>query len=202
MPGINRGRSASIQMSELNYQSGHDRKHERKGIFRKLFGPSQNEIWQHVAAGVGGQFDPAGFWKGGGKISVEVGEWTLTLDTYTVSTGKSSVTFTRMRAPYVNADGFRFVVHRVGWFTPVQKLFGMQDIEIGQAPFDDHFVVKHHEGWFGAKFPDGVDELYFQCIGVIRDIELLHNLFDLFAYTLDRLCQMGSAYEDDPGVKL
>lgn len=32
----------------------------------------------------------------------------VTLDTYVVSTGKSTVTYTRMRPPYVNPDGFQF----------------------------------------------------------------------------------------------
>jgi hypothetical protein len=218
---------------DLNYQSGLDRKYERTGVLRKLFGPSQNEIWQHVAAGVGGQFDPTRWTGRGGKVTVEVGEWTLTLDTYTVSNGKSSTTFTRMRAPYVNRDGFRFVIYRAGLFTPLGKMLGMQDIEIGQPPFDRDFVlkssnppqlrriladpalrqmisahpriqleVKDDEGWFGAKFPDGVDELCFTSLGVIKDIELLHNLFDLFAHALNRLCHIGSAYEDDPGIEL
>ncbi len=220
-------------MNELNYRSGDDQKFERTGVLRKLFGPSQNEIWQHVAAGVGGTFEPTRWTGRGGKITVDVGEWTLTLDTYTVSNGKSSMTFTRMRAPYVNRDGFRFVLYRASFFTPLGKLLGMQDIEIGQPPFDRDFVlqssdpeklkkflddetlrqkiaahpkirleVKDDEGWFGAKFPAGVDELCFTSIGVIKDIELLERLFDLFAHTLNRLCQIGSAYEDDPCVKL
>ena len=32
----------------------------------------------------------------------------VTLGTYVVSTGKSTVTYTRMRPPYVNPDGFQF----------------------------------------------------------------------------------------------
>jgi hypothetical protein len=62
--------------------------------------------------------------------------------------------------------------------------------------------VKDDEGWFGTRFPDGVDELYFVAVGVIKDLELLRGLFDLFAALLHQLCNIGSAYENDPGVTL
>ena len=29
--------------------------------------------------------------------------------------------------------------------------------------------VKDSEGWFGPKFPENVDELHFQVVGVIKD---------------------------------
>ncbi|MHC5036062.1 MAG: DUF3137 domain-containing protein [Planctomycetota bacterium] len=162
-----------------------------------------------------------------------MGEWILTLDTYTVSTGQSSVTYTRMRAPYVNADGFRFKVYREGFFSKVGKLFGMQDVVVGFPEFDRDFViqgndwhrlrqlfahprireliqaqphicfeVKDDEGWFGKKFPGDVDQLVFHVSGVIKDIQRLKLLFSLFAHTLNHLCHLGSAYEDDPEIRL
>ena len=65
-----------------------------------------------------------------------------------------------------------------------------------------HFKIKDDEGWFGADFPEGVDELYFECSGVIKKTELLKSLFALFALTLERLVQIDSAYENDPQVTL
>ena len=53
--------------------------------------------------------------------------------TYTVSTGKTTIVFTRMRAPYVNPNSFRFTIYRKGFFSGIGKFFGMQDIEIGDA---------------------------------------------------------------------
>ncbi len=64
------------------------------------------------------------------------------------------------------------------------------------------FKIKDDEGWFGADFPEGVDELYFECAGVIKKTELLKSLFALFALTLERLVQIDSAYENDPQVTL
>jgi hypothetical protein len=37
---------------------------------------------------------------------------------------------------------------------------------------------------------------------VIKDLERLKQLYELFAETLGELCRMGSAYESDPGVRL
>ena len=62
--------------------------------------------------------------------------------------------------------------------------------------------VKDDEGWFGPKFPDGVDELQFVCGGHITDMDRLKALFDLFAETLDRLCEIGTATEASPQIKL
>jgi hypothetical protein len=202
------------------------------GILRKLFGPSQEEIWRQLSTEINGRFVDGGLWKGD-KVEAEHGEWTITLDTYTVSTGKSSVTYTRMRAPYVNPDGFQFTVYPQGVFTDIAKWFGMQDVEVGFESFDRDFVlkgnseaklrilfanarireliadqpyirftVKDDEGWFGNQFPQGVDELYFQAMGVIKDIEQLKSLYALFSETLDQLCHMGSAYESRPDVTL
>jgi len=201
-------------------------------ILRSIFGPSKAEIWTQLARDIGGNFDAGGF-LGRDALRYRSGEWVITLDTYTVSTGKSSTTYTRMRAPFVNKDGLYFKIYREGLFSPIGKFLGMQDIEIGDPSFDDNFVIKGNdagkvklllndarlkqlveaqpsislevrddEGWFGADFPQGVDELYFQCHGVLKDEALLKGLFDMFSITLERLVQIDSAYGNDPKVAL
>ena len=60
--------------------------------------------------------------------------------------------------------------------------------------------MKDDEGWFGTKFPEGVDELYFVVVGVIKDIERLALLYELFTETLDELCRMGAAVDTPPNV--
>ena len=220
-------------MANIDYQGSDDRKYERGPILRKLFGPSKEEIWNLLAQQIGGEFTPGGGWAGRSRVDAQVGQWVVTLDTFTVSTGKSTVTFTRVRAPFVNRDGFRFTITRAGVFSPVARVLGFQDVEIGDAAFDRAFVVKTNdeprvrtllgdpdlraklalqptltlsvlddEGWFGARFPEGVDELKFHTVGVIKDLVRLQQLFELFAATLHRLCHIGSAYEDDPKIRL
>jgi hypothetical protein len=62
--------------------------------------------------------------------------------------------------------------------------------------------VKDDEGWFGTKFPEQTDELYFAVHGVIKDIDRLKALFDLFSETLDELVRVGAAQPGAPGVAL
>ena len=62
--------------------------------------------------------------------------------------------------------------------------------------------VKDGEGWFGPSFPEDVDELHFQVVGVIKEADRLKALFDLFAAVLDRLCRIGSGRREEPGVRL
>lgn len=65
-----------------------------------------------------------------------------------------------------------------------------------------HLEVKDDEGWFGKSFPEGVDELYFRVPGVIRDVDQLKGLFDVFAEVLSRLCVIGATYQGGPNVEL
>ncbi|MBI3585672.1 MAG: DUF3137 domain-containing protein [Ignavibacteriales bacterium] len=201
-------------------------------IRRKLFGPNQDEIWKQLCNEIGATFVEGGFWKGG-KVQAQVKEWVVTLDTYTVHANNANITYTRIRAPYVNKDGFRFTVYRKSIFSGIGKFFGMQDVEVGYPEFDEAFIikgtdesklrslfmnskiremiqaqptiqleVKDDEGWFKTKFPEGVDELYFQVRGVIQDVQRLKALYELFAEVLNHLCHIGSAYENDPKVTL
>jgi hypothetical protein len=196
------------------------------------FGPSKEEVWQQLCREIGAEFVAGGFWRGS-KVQARVGPWIITLDTHTVSTGEHSQTYTRIRAPFVNPDGFRFTIYRKGLLSDLGKLLGMQDIVVGDPEFDEAFIiqgndeyrmrdlfedpglrslflaqprlrlsVKDDEGWFGAHFPEGVDELHFQSGGVIKDVDRLKGLFDLFATVLERLCRIGSASKQDPGVML
>jgi hypothetical protein len=202
------------------------------GILRDVFGPSKDEIWSQLSREIGADYQKGGYFKSG-KVTLSHGQWVITLDLHTVSSGRNSSTFTRIRAPYVNADGFRFNVYSQTIFSRLGKLLGDQDILVGDPSFDDHFVIDgspedsikrllsnetirqliaaqpdvhfevlDSEGWFGASFPAGVDELRFETYGVLKDEPLLKQLFDLFAVVLDELCRMGSAYAQSPGVTL
>jgi hypothetical protein len=201
-------------------------------MLRRWFGPSRDEIWLQLSAELGGRFTEGSFGHGS-QVNATHGDWTVTLDNYVVSTGHAAAVYTRIRAPYVNPGGFRFTVYRKGFFSDIAKLMGMQDIEIGDAAFDNDFIVKgtdesqvrallasdrvrrliaaqpamyltvkDDEGWFGASFPKGVDELYFLVGGTITDLGRLKALYELFGETLDQLCRIGSAYEGKPEVAL
>ena len=202
------------------------------GAWRNPFGPSKQEIWRQLSTEIEARYVEGSFWKGD-KVQVAHGEWTVTLDTYAVSAGKTVIVYTRMRTPYVNPDGFRFTIYRKGVFSDLAKRFGMQDVQVSDEPFDRefiikgtdeaklrelfsnprirdlianqpeiHFTVKDDEGWFGPSFSDGVDELYCAIPGVIKDVERLRLLYELFCETLDQLCCLGSAYKEAPDLTI
>jgi hypothetical protein len=62
--------------------------------------------------------------------------------------------------------------------------------------------VKNNAGWFGPKFPDNVDLLVFveTDIKPMTDVARLKSIFELMGATLELLCRIGSATDDDPGV--
>ena len=74
--------------------------------------------------------------------------------------------------------------------------------ELCQRLPEIHLWIKDDEGLFGTDFPEGVDELHFECAGVITETALLKSLFGLFCLILERLVQIDSAYEDDPQITL
>ena len=200
-------------------------------LLKALFGPSQKEIWRQLSSEVGGDFHEGGLLTQS-AVQGRADDWIITLDTYTQSTGNTHQTYTRLRAPYFNPEGFRFEIYRSSIFTQMGKALGMKDIEVGHPRFDQDFVikgnaprrvrrlfdnekirhlidaqrrihlsVKGHDGWFG-KFPAGVDELHFQSAGVIKNLEQLRTLFDLFTEVLQQVCHEGKAYEDDVRIHI
>lgn len=197
-----------------------------------LFGPSKKEMWEQLSSEIHADYIDGGIWKGD-KVQAHVDNWIVLLDTYTVSTGKSSVTYTRMRAPFKNLESFYFKIYRKGLFSDLGKLLGMQDISVEYSEFDKDFIIKSNnedlvkqlfssekireliesqpainleikddEGYFANHFPYGVDELYFTVVGVIKDIERLKELFELFSEVLKELYNKGIASNEEVNVKL
>ena len=217
-------------MAELDYQRGADATREKLSRAKlKWFGPSHDEVWCVLADELCGRHERRGWLKGSRVVAV-AGPWEVVLDLHQLG----EHVFTRLRAPYVNADGFRFHVFRKHLFSGVSQWLGFQDVRTGYPAFDEQFVIRgndvgklqrlfanprlqtlllaqprvafrvldDHECLFGRRFPDGVDQLQFLAGGVVKDLDRLKALYDLFAETLGELCRMGSAYERDPGVRL
>ena len=200
-------------------------------LLKALFGPSRKDIWRQLSRKVGGQFHEGGLFTQS-AVQARTDDWIITLDTYTQSTGNMNTTYTRLRAPYYNPEGFRFEIYRSSIFTEMGKALGMKDIEVGHPRFDGDFVIKGSDprrvrrlfdnekirhlidaqprirlsvkGHDGwlGKFPPGVDELHFQSAGVIKDLAQLRTLFDLFTEVLQQVCHEGDAYEDDVRIHI
>ena len=194
-------------------------------FLRALFGPSRREVWRQLSSDMGGEFHEGGLFSPF-AVQARTGDWIITLDTFTQGDGKTNQTFTRVRAPYFNPDGFRFQIYRAGLLSGLGKAMGLQDIEVGHPRFDRDFVIKgnaprrlrrllDHEdirrgietqrkihlsvkGHDGwfGKFPDGVDELHFRAHGTIKDLAQLRTLFEVFGAILRHLCHDGHAHPD------
>lgn len=185
---------------------------------------SKKAIWSQISE----RFDADYIKRKGFKpdrIEAFHGEWMIVFDTI----AKDKVVFTRVRAPYVNRDDFKFKIFRSNAFTRGLTRIGLKDIDVGHPEFDHDFIIQGNDEFklkmmfenphirkllsyqphamlqirekemiFHKKFPKDVNEIYFETLGVIKDLDWLHDLYDLFAFTLDHLCHIGTAYEDDP----
>ncbi len=164
----------------------------------------RNSAWRQLATDMGAEFVPGGLFAWS-KVQAHVRQTTVTLDTYSVPSGDSNTTYTRMRAPLLNQDGFNFSVFREGLVAKLDKKLGMKDIGIGVPDFDREFVIQaNDESRVRTLLADaGIRELIraqphirlalvkgdlrFEAQGVIRDVPRLKSLFDLFERLLNQL---------------
>ncbi|MEO1217225.1 MAG: DUF3137 domain-containing protein [Bacteroidota bacterium] len=65
---------------------------------------------------------------------------------------------------------------------------------------EKHIEIKteEDEGIFKNKYPDGINALSFIALGVIKDLDRLHTIYDIFAELLDQLYEIGTADPDNP----
>lgn len=107
-------------------------------------GIKTKEAWSNFANQYGAEFIDGGLFKG---IRVEYAykHWPFYLDTFTVSTGKSSSTYTQVRAPFVGTSDFYFKLNRKSIFSKLAKKLGKNYVETGDAAFDELFVIKSND---------------------------------------------------------
>ena len=164
----------------------------------------QDAAWRQLATEMGAEFIPGGLFATS-KVLAKVKDWTVTLDVYSVPSGDSNTTYTRMRAPLHKKDAFQFTVFRTGLVARLDNKLRAQDIAIGDAEFDHDFTIQgNDEARVRALLANlsirqliqaqkrirlGIrkDELVFEAQGVIKDIERLKSLFELFKQTLTQL---------------
>ena len=107
---------------------------------------SKAEVWDEVATALGGQIGADRKGKPQ-RISFADGDREIVLDTYTVSTGQSSATYTRVRALLnglgkAGQDEFELKVTRRNPFHGLARLFGIREVPIGYGRFDHTFFVR------------------------------------------------------------
>lgn len=115
-----------------------------RGQSMRIFGKSIKEVWKQLSEEINAYYIEGSLFIGP-RIKYEHKNWTIFLDTYTVSTGKSSTTYTRMRVPFINPNKFHFKIYRKGIVSNIGKALGMQDIEIGYDWFDNEYIIKGND---------------------------------------------------------
>jgi hypothetical protein len=105
-----------------------------------IFGPSHKETWTSLSEQLDAEFIKGGIWNSH-KVVAHEKDWTLTLDTFAVHTGKVTIPFTRMRTPFMAKDGFRFKIERRNYFSGILDFFGRKSAGTGFPDFDKHFVI-------------------------------------------------------------
>jgi hypothetical protein len=99
-----------------------------------------NARWADAAQQLGLEFRPSGPFSRPTITGQSAGH-TIRIDTVTHSSGKSQHTDTRFRVEYPS-QGFDFALSREHALRRLSKMFGAQDIEIGDPSFDEAFIVK------------------------------------------------------------
>ncbi len=169
-----------------------------------IAGRKREAAWRQFANEIGAEFIRGG-WFHSSKVQTRLRDWVVTVDTYTVPSGDSSTTYTRIRAPFQDEAGFQFSISRAGLIGKLDKVLGAQDIDTGVADFDRDFVIRgNSESKVKSLFADpGLRQrmqaqrsvhlrltgkaLSLEVQGIIRDVERLKSLFELFKDVLYQL---------------
>ena len=201
-------------------------------MIKNVFGTPQREIWKEVSGEVGAEFVRGGVWKADKLVAKvkdwEIVMDTYAVSTGKVMidytrmrapfVSNDGLRFHIYRKSFFTKWGKWFGMSdiEVGYSDfddsfvvqgndPEQiiKFCGnrtVRDMLFRQKRFD--FKILDDEGWLGSTFPPGVDELYFEVVGVIKDKEQIKSLFALFSASLHQLNQIGSAQNQPTQVQL
>ncbi|MCM8536943.1 MAG: hypothetical protein NE334_13480 [Lentisphaeraceae bacterium] len=198
------------------------------GLIKAFKALRKNKSWEKLAEDIGGEYLQGGIFASD-KITYAHVNWKLVLDTY--SEGQYGGVHYRIRAPYIHTQEFTFHIYREGFMSQIGKVFGMQDILIGDVSFDEAFIIKSNnaqtiknvlelenlkakimniEGGdlkvtkdpWGDSLPTGTYQLDYNCPAHHTDsVDELKQVFELFTLILDRLVKLGLAEKTKVQVK-
>jgi hypothetical protein len=115
-------------------------------LIRKLLGPSQREVWEHLCAQSHADYDPGGLLQQP-RVRKRVANWTVTLNASNSSgpAPGTRITTTRLQVPFVSTDGFRFTIERKSAGGKVGKPIGRYYLTCGHPDFDADFWVNSQD---------------------------------------------------------
>lgn len=121
-----------------------------------MFGVSRKEAWKEFSDEIDAEYIEGGFLRTP-RVKYTYKFCTIYLDTYTVSTGNSSQTYTRIRVLFINSNKFYFKVTKKHLFSGIGKAFRKQDIEIDDRLFDRNFTIKGSDEALVRKILQDID---------------------------------------------
>ncbi|MCP4521909.1 MAG: hypothetical protein GY827_09520 [Cytophagales bacterium] len=201
-------------------------------FLKKIFGPSQKEVWMEVAKSVGGDFVEGSGLADPHTIIVKHHNWEIVVDHY----AERDHEYIRVRIPVVNTSNILLMIYEESFLSSIGKVLGAQDILIGNKQFDDKFMIKGNNTelitqlfsneylresivstekfslvigdekkrkGMEKSFPVGVSEIRFEeSITTLKDPIKLKSLIELSYLLLDTLVEIEAISSKDAGISL
>lgn len=108
---------------------------------RDRFAEHQDEVWRKLSEELGGVFKNEEGWRHD-EVEIRDGDWTVNLSFVAHRAGRGEAIYTCFRARFVNPEKFRFELSREELAHGIAKLFGMQDVQVGDKTLDKMFLIK------------------------------------------------------------
>jgi len=164
----------------------------------------RDDAWKQLANEIGAKFVSGGFMRSS-SVLISFQQWTIMLDTYSVSSGDSSTNYTRLSARTQDMQGFQFFLLRKNVISKIDHALGAKEIVTGDAEFDRSFAVRGNDD---AKERDlfthpRICQLYLaertltgslrknilslEIMGDIKDVSRLKTFIEIFKETLVHL---------------
>jgi hypothetical protein len=105
---------------------------------------SDIRIWEAFADEIGGEYIPRKHWNSD-RTLFHHKNFKIYFDYFTYYTsGESSKskTYTRVVIPYKSYDDFQFNIYEDELIFKIAKIFGFQDVKIGNEEFDKKYIIK------------------------------------------------------------
>jgi hypothetical protein len=182
------------------------------GILKKILPPIREDALRQFCYDIGGKFLEGGALQVN-KVQACIREHTITFDTYTVAISEYGIIYTRVCAPYIDKDSFRFKIYQKGFGEDIVNSFSLPRIKVGSPEFDNEYIVRSNHAektrslfsnsaikeLVRSQTPFSLEikkvhpnkecyskevELYFEAPTIINDTEHFKMLYRLFAETL------------------
>lgn len=158
--------------------------------------------WGELAGRTGLALEPGSFFVPSRLTGTYRGH-SLTLDTFTRGSRKRRTTYTRIVIFVNNQANIYLALYEEGLFSKIGKVFGAEDVQIGDEEVDRRFRIKSRPANFAAVLFTSINlrskllqarsvniavdgrELHFEQRGVERDTDYLVFLFDLLSDLAD-----------------